>query len=61
MMRKYENSDIFINIKELGICDRVSHNGIFTIDWYGLTRRGTIEVDPEKLKGVKQLTLEAGC
>jgi hypothetical protein len=61
MIRKYEYSDIFISIKELGICDRVSHDGIFTIDWYGLTRRGTIEVDPEKLKGVKQLTLEAGC
>ena len=61
MMGKYGHSDIFINIKELGICDRVSHDGIFTIDWYGLTRRGTIEVDPEKLKGVKQLTLEAGC
>jgi hypothetical protein len=61
MMKKYEYSDIFISIKELGICDRVSHRGIFTIDWYELTRRGTIEVDPEKLKGVKQLTLEAGC
>jgi len=61
MIRNYEYSDIFINIKELGICDRVSQDGIFTIDWYGLTRRGTIEVDPEKLKGVKQLTLEAGC
>ena len=61
MMQNYQFQEIPIKIKELGICERVSHSGIFTIDWYELTRRGTIEIDPEKLKGVKQLTLEAGC
>ena len=61
MMQNYQYQEISIKIKELGICDKVSHDDIFKIDWYGLTRRGTIEIDPEKLKGVKQLTLEAGC
>jgi hypothetical protein len=61
MIRKYEYSDITFSIKELGICDKVSHSGIFTIDWQGLTRKGTIEVDPEKLKGIKQITIEPGC
>jgi hypothetical protein len=61
MMRRYEYADIPIRIKELDICDRVETSSIFTIDWYGLTRKGMIEVDPEKLRGIKQLTLEAGC
>jgi hypothetical protein len=61
MMQNYQYQEISIKINELGICDKVSHDDIFKIDWYGLTRRGTIEIDPEKLKGVKQVTLEAGC
>ena len=61
MMQNFQYQEISIKINELGICDKVSHDDIFKIDWYGLTRRGTIEIDPEKLKGVKQLTLEAGC
>ena len=61
MMRRYEYADIPIRIKELNICDKVETSSIFTIDWYGLTRKGVIEVDPDRLRGVKQLTLEPGC
>lgn len=61
MMRTYESREISIKLKELEICERVSHSGIFTIDWYQLRRSGVIEVDPERLRGVRQLSLEAGC
>lgn len=61
MIRKYEYENISIKLKELGICENIEVSNVFAIDWRGLIRRGTIEVDPEKLKGVKQLTLELGC
>ncbi len=61
MMHHYQVQEISTRIKELEICDRVSHDGIFTIDWYKLRRSGVIEVDPERLRGVRQLSLEVGC
>ncbi len=61
MMRLYQFQEIPVIIKELNLCDAVSHDGIFTIDWYRLRRSGIIEVDPEQLRGVKQLTLGVGC
>ena len=61
MMRLYQFQEIPITIKELNLCDMVSHDGIFTIDWYRLRRSAIIEVDPEQLRGVKQLTLGLGC
>ena len=61
MMLRYIHQPTYIQIKELGICENIEVSNVFAIDWRGLIRRGTIEVDPEKLKGVKQLTLELGC
>jgi len=61
MIRKYEYENIPIMLKELGICENINVDSVFIIDWRGLTRSGTIYVDPEKLKGVKQLTIELGC
>ena len=61
MMQFYESQEISVMIRELNLCDRVSHNGIFTIDWHRLRRSGIIEVDPDRLRGVKQLSLTAGC
>lgn len=61
MMQMYQSQEISIRIKELNLCDRVSHSGIFTIDWYQLRIARVIEMDPEQLRSVKQLSLEVGC
>jgi len=61
MIKHYEFSDITLKFRELDICEKVTHIGIFSINWYGLKRTALIEIEPHKLKNLQQLSLELGC
>lgn len=61
MIKRYEFDDISIKIRELNICERVTHIGLFAINWHGMKRTKLIEIEPDKLKNLRQITLELGC
>ena len=58
---RYTHAPTFVKINELGICDDINHDNVFTIDWYGVRREKTIEVDPAKLSGIQSLSASIGC
>ena len=51
----------FVKINELNLCEDINHDNVFTIDWYGVKRQRTIEVDPAKLRGIQSLSASIGC
>jgi len=61
MMMKHIYDPTYIQIKELGICEDVQSENVFTIDWYGVKRVKTVYVNPNKLAGIKSLTARIGC
>lgn len=63
MMLEYLGAPVEVNFKEFGICDRnqVSDGNVMTVNWYGMSRRKVISVDPQKLKNIDQISVSAGC
>jgi hypothetical protein len=60
-MTRFIHAPTFVKIHELGICEDINHDNVFTIDWYGVRRERTIEVDPAKLSGIQSLSASIGC
>jgi hypothetical protein len=58
---RFTHAPTFVKIHELGICEDINHDNVFTIDWYGVRRERTIEVDPAKLSGIQSLSASIGC
>lgn len=61
MMNEFIYHPTYIKINELGICENIEHQNVFTIDWYKVKRETTIEVDPRKLSGIQSLSASIGC
>jgi hypothetical protein len=61
MMMHYIYQPTHIQINELGICDDIQSENVFTVDWYGVKRTKTVFVAPEKLKGIQSLSARLGC
>lgn len=60
-MLRYMHQPTFIKINELNLCEDINHDNVFTIDWYGVKRQRTVEVDPAKLRGIQTLSASIGC
>jgi hypothetical protein len=61
MMLHYVYEPIYVRIDELNKCINVNHENVFTVDWYGVRRQITVEVEPSKLKNVKSLSMGTSC
>ena len=63
MMLEYLGAPVEVNFKEFGICDRnqVSDGNVMTVNWYGMSRRKVISVDPQRLKNIDQISVSVGC
>lgn len=61
MMLHYIHEPIFVRIDELNICMNVKHDNVFTVDWYGVQRQITLQVEPHKLKNVNKLSMGISC
>ena len=60
-MLRMIHAPTFVKINELNLCEDINHDNVFTIDWYGVKRQRTIEVDPAKLRGIQTLSASIGC
>jgi hypothetical protein len=60
-MLRMIHAPTFVKINELNLCEDINHDNVFTIDWYGVKRQRTIEVDPAKLRGIQSLSASIGC
>jgi hypothetical protein len=60
-MLRMIHAPTFVKINELNLCEDINHDNVFTIDWYGVNRQRTIEVDPAKLRGIQSLSASIGC
>jgi hypothetical protein len=60
-MLQYMHKPTYVRINELGLCEDIGHDEVFTIDWYGVRRQRIIEVSPEKLSGIQSLSASIGC
>jgi len=60
-MLRMMHAPTFVKINELNLCEDINHDNVFTIDWYGVKRQRTIEVDPAKLRGIQTLSASIGC
>ncbi len=60
-MLKYMHEPTYVRINELGLCEDIGHNEVFTIDWYGVRRQRILEVSPDKLRGIQSLSASIGC
>jgi hypothetical protein len=61
MMVHFIHEPIYVRINELGICENVRHDNVFTVDWYGVRRQTQIEVEPQRLKNVNKLSMGISC
>lgn len=61
MMMRYIHEPTFIQINELGICENIQSDNVFTIDWYGVKRQKTFLIEPSKLKNMRSLNARLGC
>jgi hypothetical protein len=61
MMLYYIHQPTYVQINELGICEDIQSEDVFTVDWYGVKKTKTVLVAPEKLKGVNSLSARIGC
>ena len=61
MMLNFIHEPIYVRIDELGICENVRHDNVFTVDWYGVRRQIQIEIEPQKLKNVNKLSMGISC
>ncbi len=60
-MLRMIHAPTFVKINELNLCEDINHDNVFTIDWYGVKRQRTIEVNPAKLRGIQTLSASIGC
>lgn len=60
-MLRFMHQPTYVRINELNICEDINHDNVFTIDWYGVKRQRTVEVDPAKLRGIQTLSASIGC
>jgi hypothetical protein len=60
-MLRMIHAPTFVKINELNLCEDINHDNVFTIDWYGVKRQRTIELDPAKLRGIQTLSASIGC
>jgi hypothetical protein len=61
MMVHFIHEPIYVRIDELGICENVRHDNVFTVDWYGVRRQTQIEVEPQRLKNINKLSMGISC
>ena len=62
MMLNYLFAPIEVNIVELGICERFDPpEDVFKIDWYGFRKQKVIEIDSQKLVGIRKLSASTTC
>jgi hypothetical protein len=62
MMLNYLFAPIEVNIVELGICERFDPpEDVFKIDWYGFRKQKVIEIDSQKLMGIRKLSASTSC
>jgi hypothetical protein len=60
-MLRYMHQPTHIRFNELGLCEDLHHDEVFTIDWYGVRRQRIVEVSPDKLRGIQSLSASIGC
>jgi hypothetical protein len=60
-MLHYMHQPTYVRINELGLCEDIQHDEVFTIDWYGVRRQRVVEVSPDKLRGIQSLSASIGC
>ena len=62
MMLNYLFAPIEVNIVELGICERFDPpEDVFKIDWYGFRKQKVIEIDAQRLSGIRKLSASTSC
>ena len=62
MMIAYLYAPIEVNIVELGICERFDPpDDVFKIDWYGFRKQKVIEIDAQRLSGIRKLSVSTTC
>ena len=61
MMIQYIHEPTYVKINELGICENIQIDNVFTIDWYGAKRQRTFLIEPNKLKDLRTITMSVGC
>jgi hypothetical protein len=62
MMMQYMTQPVMIKFNELNMCEDVAiDHDVFAIDWYGVKRKKTITVHPDKLKNLQTISLSIGC
>lgn len=62
LMLNYLFAPIEVNIVELGICERFDPpEDVFKIDWYGFRKQKVIEIDSQKLVGIRKLSASTTC
>ena len=60
-MLRYMHQPTHIRFNELGLCEDIHHDEVFTIDWYGVRRQRIVEISPDKLRGIQSLSASIGC
>jgi len=60
-MLRYMHQPTFVRFNELGLCEDIHHDEVFTIDWYGVRRQRVVEVSPDKLRGIQSISASIGC
>ena len=61
MMIHFIHEPIYVRIDELGICENVRHDNVFTVDWYGVRRQTQFEIEPQRLKNINKLSMGISC
>jgi hypothetical protein len=61
MMLYFIHQPTYVEYINLGICENIQSENIFTLDWYGGKRKTTLEIEPAKLKNLNEISMSIGC